>query len=324
MTSGGWIIMVLSVGFMTGLGLVDLEGAHHPGRDRAPPLPGRHRPRRRRAESLPAPPTACIGRSRPAKSIEVRAHATIARRVPRSSCFVASGGGRCCTQCQPRAWDGVSTRNASSSRGQRHTDLRDLVTKVTPVLHPPRSIARRSTDPATNPANSTSTSTSLARGGRMTEPNSDLLVPAAEVGDLPHVAAQLAAKPSDGPEHRRVDQRERPAFDPWAATPSSATASEGNLPRRAADAEHRRGRCRDDAAAVQLRRVVGLLASISIMTGLLGWSIWRVVTTPGSEEHIHSQAMRRRRHPIDGQPTPRVVEVAARGSRPHSTRFTSK
>lgn len=33
-----------------------------------------------------------------------------------------------------------------------------------------------------------------------------------------------------------------------------------------------------------------MLASIAIMTGLLGWSIWRVVTTPGSEEHIHSQA----------------------------------
>lgn len=33
-----------------------------------------------------------------------------------------------------------------------------------------------------------------------------------------------------------------------------------------------------------------MLASITIMTGLLGWSIWRVVTTPGTEEHLHSHA----------------------------------
>lgn len=33
-----------------------------------------------------------------------------------------------------------------------------------------------------------------------------------------------------------------------------------------------------------------MLLSLAIMTGLLGWSIYRVVTTPGSEAHLHSHA----------------------------------
>ena len=33
-----------------------------------------------------------------------------------------------------------------------------------------------------------------------------------------------------------------------------------------------------------------LLCSVSIMSGLLGWCIYRVVSTPGSTEHLHSQA----------------------------------
>jgi len=33
-----------------------------------------------------------------------------------------------------------------------------------------------------------------------------------------------------------------------------------------------------------------MLVSVGAVTGLLGWCIYRVVTTPGSAEHLHSQA----------------------------------
>lgn len=33
-----------------------------------------------------------------------------------------------------------------------------------------------------------------------------------------------------------------------------------------------------------------MIVSVSGMTGLLGWCIWKVVSTPGSTEHLHSPA----------------------------------
>lgn len=33
-----------------------------------------------------------------------------------------------------------------------------------------------------------------------------------------------------------------------------------------------------------------MLLSVGFMTGLLGWSIWKVLVTPGETEHLHSQA----------------------------------
>ncbi|MCS7237000.1 MAG: hypothetical protein NZ899_01865 [Thermoguttaceae bacterium] len=29
--------------------------------------------------------------------------------------------------------------------------------------------------------------------------------------------------------------------------------------------------------------------SVGFVTGLLAWSLWKVLTTPGSTEHLHSQ-----------------------------------
>lgn len=33
-----------------------------------------------------------------------------------------------------------------------------------------------------------------------------------------------------------------------------------------------------------------MILSVGFMTGLLGWSIWKVLATPGETEHLHSQA----------------------------------
>ena len=33
-----------------------------------------------------------------------------------------------------------------------------------------------------------------------------------------------------------------------------------------------------------------MIASVSFMTGLLAWCIYKVVSTPGSTERVHSQA----------------------------------
>lgn len=33
-----------------------------------------------------------------------------------------------------------------------------------------------------------------------------------------------------------------------------------------------------------------LLVSCGFMTGLLGWCIWRIIATPRSTEHLHSQS----------------------------------
>lgn len=33
-----------------------------------------------------------------------------------------------------------------------------------------------------------------------------------------------------------------------------------------------------------------MVLSVGFMTGLLGWSIWKVLSTPGEVEHLHSHA----------------------------------
>ncbi len=33
-----------------------------------------------------------------------------------------------------------------------------------------------------------------------------------------------------------------------------------------------------------------MLLSVGFVVGLLGWCVWKVVTTPGSSEHLHAQA----------------------------------
>lgn len=33
-----------------------------------------------------------------------------------------------------------------------------------------------------------------------------------------------------------------------------------------------------------------MLASCGLMAGLLGWCIWRIIATPKSTDHLHSQA----------------------------------
>lgn len=33
-----------------------------------------------------------------------------------------------------------------------------------------------------------------------------------------------------------------------------------------------------------------MVLSVGFVTGLLAWCIWKVLTTPGSETHLHSQA----------------------------------
>lgn len=33
-----------------------------------------------------------------------------------------------------------------------------------------------------------------------------------------------------------------------------------------------------------------MIVSVGFVTALLGWSIYKVVSTPGSAEHLHSQA----------------------------------
>jgi len=34
---------------------------------------------------------------------------------------------------------------------------------------------------------------------------------------------------------------------------------------------------------------ITMLLSVGFVTGLLSWCIYKVLTTPGSEEHVHSQ-----------------------------------
>jgi len=34
---------------------------------------------------------------------------------------------------------------------------------------------------------------------------------------------------------------------------------------------------------------ITMLVSVGFVTGLLSWCIWKVLSTPGSSEHIHSQ-----------------------------------
>lgn len=35
---------------------------------------------------------------------------------------------------------------------------------------------------------------------------------------------------------------------------------------------------------------ITMLASVGFVTGLLIWTVWRVLTTPGATEHVHTPA----------------------------------
>lgn len=35
---------------------------------------------------------------------------------------------------------------------------------------------------------------------------------------------------------------------------------------------------------------ITMILAVGFVTGLLGWCIYKVLTTPGSTEHLHSQA----------------------------------